>query len=141
MDNNKGEIMTIRTEELKIILDAASDMYSYNNEFDVSRFVVVAIESVSDANEKTVVDCAVDDAGLEGSMVLGEAEDKCFEKDQDKRLYYFECRKDEWGPGSIVFKRKPCGKGKDVLISAISDGLAIKIRDMLNRYVIKDSCL
>ena len=76
MDNNKGEIMTIRTEELKIILDAASDMYSYNNEFDVSHFVVVAIESVSDANKKTVVDCSADDDGLEGSIVLSEAEDK-----------------------------------------------------------------
>ena len=44
--------MSITTEELKEVLNAASDMYSYNNEFDATHFVCAVVGELYDIRKE-----------------------------------------------------------------------------------------
>jgi len=130
--------MNITTEDLKEILSAASDMYSYNNEFDPLHFVCEVISELNNPTLPTINVKAAEE--VEVTVHEDEIDTLCANRKDSRNTdinnnSYFECEKDEWGPGWIVFIRTlPTGKSKIVVLARISMALSIKVRDLLNKY-------
>lgn len=144
--------MSIAIEELKEVLNAASDMYSHNKEFDATHFVCAVVgelydrrkeQSIAKASataqsllDKAINECAkkakaerstIDGAGNE-QMLNGESVREDLKALNDKDVAY--CEKDKWGDGWIVFNKR--GKGKFVFLHAVSESTARHVCELVN---------